>query len=94
MKLKKIAATLLLTLAGAPLFAETLLIHVNGMVCGFCAAGINDRLRKYSAVEDVKVDLGQKLVTVRTKEGEKISEEQIAEAIKSAGFELKSTERK
>jgi len=94
MKLQYAIATLLLTITSGPLFAETLSIHVNGMVCGFCAQGIDKNFRKESGVEDVKVDLGQKLVTVQTKTGQVLADEKIKEIITGAGFELKSIERK
>jgi hypothetical protein len=42
--------------------ADDVKVSVNGMVCGFCAQGITKKLNKTEAVEDVKVDLENKLV--------------------------------
>ena len=44
--------------------AETIEMTVNGLVCGFCAQGIEKRLRKFPATADVLVSLEQRLVAV------------------------------
>ena len=41
-------------------FAETIHTTVNGMVCAFCATGIEKTFRKQPEVNTVKVDLAQK----------------------------------
>ena len=42
-------------------------MKVYGMVCGFCAQGIEANLRKNPAVTDVVVSLEKKLVIVETR---------------------------
>jgi len=46
---------LLALLAFAPLAvrADTIEMHVNGLVCAFCAQGIEKKLRKFPATADV-----------------------------------------
>lgn len=94
MKLKTLITSTVFLLVSMPLFAESILIHVNGMVCGFCAQGIDKKLRQESSVQDVKVDLGQKIVSVQTKSGQTLSDEKVTDIIKNAGFEVRSIERK
>ena len=57
--------TLLATLSGSAL-AETIHTTVNGMVCAFCATGIEKTFRRQPEVASVKVDLGKKRVTITT----------------------------
>lgn len=94
MKIRTIAIMSVMSLLSVPAFAETLFIRVNGMVCGFCAQGIEKKFKEESTVQEVKVDLGQKLVTVQTKENEKLSDEKVRAIISDAGYALKGIERK
>ena len=45
--------------------ADTIEMKVNGLVCGFCARGIEKTLRRNPATADVYVSLEDKLVAVR-----------------------------
>jgi len=91
-KLFSIVATFLLS--GSSLLAETLLVHVSGMVCGFCAQGIEARFNKVDGVENIKVDLGEKLVTVQTKNSVRLTDEQVKKIVEEAGYATVSIERK
>ena len=68
-------------------------IRVNGLVCGFCAQGIEKTLRKDPATEDVVVSLEHKLVAIATKEGTDISDEILRQALKDAGYDVKEITR-
>lgn len=71
---------------------QTLKAHVNGMVCAFCAQGIEKKLRKLSQTQDVYVNLKQKLVAVEAKEGQTISQDTMKEIIKKAGYDVTAIE--
>jgi copper chaperone CopZ len=73
--------------------AETIEMTVYGMVCGFCAQGIEASLRKNPATVDVLVSLEKKLVVVKTKEGEDIADPELKKAIADAGYDMKSVTR-
>jgi periplasmic mercuric ion binding protein len=60
-KRQVILAVLLLALANG-VHAKTIEMTVNGLVCGFCAQGIEKTLRKNAATEDVVVSLEHRLV--------------------------------
>ena len=47
----------------------TIEMTVNGLVCGFCAQGIEKTLRKNAATDDVFVSLENRLVAIATKAG-------------------------
>lgn len=86
------AATLLaLGFVAAPLpvfAADTVKATVNGMVCAFCAQGIEKRLSKMPSTQAVYVDLKQKVVAVEAKDGQKLDGKAITAEITDAGYEV------
>ena len=83
-------ALLLMPLAA---HASTIEMKVFGMVCGFCAQGIEKSLRSHAETADVVVSLENKLVVVRTHEGQDIPDDQLRKLITSAGYDLKAISR-
>ena len=77
-------ALALLAAAGAQ--ATTLRIEVNGLVCAFCAQGIDKTLRKLPATEDVVVSLEHRLVAVALKPGQTLDDATVTKAITDAGY--------
>jgi copper chaperone CopZ len=73
--------------------ATTIEMKVYGMVCGFCAQGIEKILKKNPATQDVVVDLEKKLVVVTTREGQDISDAELTKAIGDAGYDVKQIAR-
>ena len=67
-------------------------VTVNGMVCSFCAQGIEKKMKALSETKDVYVDLKKRLVVVEVKEGLTLSQDVINKIIKDAGYEVKSIE--
>jgi copper chaperone CopZ len=60
-------------------------VNVNGMACPFCAYGIEKKLRAIAGARNVKVDLEAGRATFEAPAGS-VSEEQVKQAIKDAGF--------
>jgi len=73
--------------------AGTIEMKVNGLVCGFCAQGIEKTLRRNAATADVLVSLENRLVAVSTKEGADIPDADLRKALTDAGYEVKAIER-
>ena len=73
--------------------AGTIEMKVNGLVCGFCAQGIEKTLRKNPATADVVVSLESRLVAVATKDGHDIEDRELTKALKDAGYDVKSITR-
>jgi mercuric ion binding protein len=69
-------------------FAETITTTVNGMVCAFCATGIEKTFRKQPEVATVKVDLPKKQVTITTKPGKTLSDTKVKEVITYSGYTM------
>ncbi len=84
----------ILFLGQATAWAETAKLSVNGMVCAFCAQGIKKKFSTNAKVENVSVDLDEKLVTVTIKKGAKLSDEVLTNLIKDAGYAVTKIERK
>jgi copper chaperone CopZ len=86
-------AALLVSMGGAA-YAETITATVNGLVCSFCATGIEKTFKKQPAVKDVKVDLDKKLITIHTKKGKSIDDKTMTDLIKDAGYSVVGIHRK
>lgn len=65
-------------------------LGVDGLACPFCAYGIEKRLNKVDGVTDVQVDVADSVVRVTLQEGKTLTEEQAGQAVKEAGFTLRS----
>ena len=69
-------------------FAASTKITVNGMVCAFCAQGIEKRLSKLPETKAVYVDLKRKIVAVEAKDGMTLDEKKIKSEIIDAGYDV------
>jgi copper chaperone CopZ len=85
-------ATLLIGAATAG-NAATIEMEVNGLVCAFCAQGIEKKLRTFPATADVVVSLEERLVAVSTKDGQDLSDEELRRALTDAGYSVESIRR-
>jgi periplasmic mercuric ion binding protein len=71
---------------------QTIKVEVNGMVCAFCAQGIEKKMRSLTQTQDVYVDLRNKVVAVQLKDGQKLSHDTVKELIKDAGYDVTKIE--
>jgi copper chaperone CopZ len=85
-------AAVLLTLAPA-VNATTIEATVYGLVCGFCAQGIEKTLRKDAATAEVLVSLEHRLVAIATKPGTDITDDTLRKALKDAGYDVRGIVR-
>jgi copper chaperone CopZ len=87
--MKKYSVTLAIMFAlTAAVPAETIHTTVNGMVCAFCATGIEKTFRKQPEVRSVKVSLTDKSVTIQTKPGKTLSDAKIKEIVTYSGYTM------
>ena len=68
--------------------AETITTSVKGMVCAFCATGIEKTFRKQPEVATVKVDLTKKRVIITTKPGKTLTDAKIKEVVTYSGYTM------
>jgi mercuric ion binding protein len=84
-RFKLLIASLLLA-ASPQAAANTIEMDVNGLVCGFCAQGIEKTLKALPATEGVWVSLAHRLVAVKLKDGSDIDDAVLRKALKDAGY--------
>jgi copper chaperone CopZ len=73
---------------------KKIIVTVKGMVCSFCAQGIEKKLKAFKEVKSVNVDLDEKKVFLDLQPGLELSEDQLKKIIKDAGFDVVSIEKK
>jgi len=82
-----------LLLAATAAAADTIEMKVNGLVCAFCAQGIEKTLRRNPAITDVVVSLEDRLVAVETKPGMDVADQDLRKALTDSGYDVKAIER-
>lgn len=86
--MKSLTIAILVTLSSTFAFAgEEIKVGVKGMVCAFCAQGIEKKFKALPEVDKVQVSLENKFVKLNFKDGKKLSNEKITEVLKDAGYE-------
>ena len=91
-RLQVLLAVTLLAIAATGT-AATIEMTVNGLVCAFCAQGIEKKLKKFPATAEVVVNLKHQLVAVALKDGQDISDGDLRKALTDAGYTVKSISR-
>lgn len=81
-------ATLATGMFSSAFAATTVKATVNGMVCAFCAQGIEKRLSKLPAAQSVFVDLKKRIVAVEAKDGQTLDNKAISHEITEAGYDV------
>jgi copper chaperone CopZ len=93
MKCFQVALSVVLLAVNASGTAATIEMTVNGLVCAFCAQGIEKRLKKFAATAEVVVNLEHRLVAVALKDGQDISDTDLRKALTDAGYTVKAIAR-
>ena len=86
--MKKILLIILLILHSLAM-AQTQKIEVMGMVCAFCAQGIEKSLKSLNQVNDVYVNLDNYFVVVDSKGENGVEDEVLTNIIVDAGYTVK-----
>jgi mercuric ion binding protein len=73
--------------------AATIELDVNGLVCAFCAQGIEKTLKKFPATDGVFVSLENRVVAVELKDGGTIEDEALRSAITNSGYTVVAIRR-
>lgn len=92
--MKKLMMIMALTMAMAgTAHAETIKVSVNGLVCSFCATGVEKTFKAEPAVQGVNVDLDTKLVTINLKDGQTMDDATVTKLITDAGYSITNIAR-
>lgn len=73
---------------------ETLNVSVKGMVCSFCAQGIEKKFSAHPAVESVKANLTDHNVTLVLRDGQQLDDATVEKLLKDAGYSIDKVVRK
>ena len=73
--------------------AKTIEMDVNGLVCAFCAQGIEKSLNGFLATDEVFVSLEHRIVAVQLKDGTDIDDATLRKAITDAGYTIVAIRR-
>ncbi len=68
-------------------------LKVDGMVCPFCAYGLEKRLEEIASIDAVLIRISDGLVQIRTKENQELTDAALEDAVKKSGFSLTGIER-
>ena len=73
--------------------ADTIDIKVKGMVCAFCASTMEKAFKENEKIDNVTVNLKNKLITLEVKSQQSISDTQIKNIVTNQGFLVDSIKR-
>lgn len=93
MKLKKWILASALFVFPAFTQAKPITVQVKGMVCAFCAQGIEKKFKSLPEISTVKVSLETKKVDLDIKDGKDVTDEQIKKIVSEAGYDVVNIER-
>ncbi|CAA6808458.1 MAG: Unknown protein [uncultured Campylobacterales bacterium] len=75
------------------LFASSIVANVEGMVCDFCARGLEKVFSKQDEVASIKVSLEKSIVEIYFKEGKALDDKTITKLILGNGISVNSIDR-
>ena len=93
MNFKKVIFVFIFALSPLVATAGTIHVQVKGMVCAFCAQGIEKKFKALPEIANVKVSLESKIVDLQTKAEKDISDENITSIVRDAGYDVLKIER-
>ena len=76
----------------APIAADAV-VSVNGLVCDFCAQAIEKSFRRRAEVNDIRVDLTAKLVSIDFKPNLNLDDTAIRQIVTNAGYTVTNVRR-
>jgi len=91
--MKKLLIFVFATVFSTSLFADTLKVDINGMVCAFCANGVEKKFKKMKSVKKIDVNLENKVVTIEFAGEIPLSDLEITKLITGAGYQVAGIKR-
>ncbi len=90
--LTALTLALLTTLAAAQA-NQSITMKVDGLVCAFCAQGIEKKLKGFAATEGVYVNLEHGLVAMGLKAAQDVPDATLTSTLADAGYTVKGISR-
>lgn len=67
--------------------SNELRVGVKGMVCAFCAQGIEKKFKAQNEIQSIQVSLENKFIKLKFKNGQRLTKEKISQILKEAGYD-------
>lgn len=83
-----------LALFATPALADVITVKTDGLVCAYCAQGIEELFYEQDEVKKVTVDVDKGLTVITTNGNADLSDERISKLIDSAGYKARSITRR
>lgn len=93
LKAKSLIPLLALGFSLSATAAEKITVGVNGMVCSFCAQGIEKKFKANDAVQKIDVKLEKHEVTLDLKDGKNLTDDEITQLLKASGYGVEKITR-
>ena len=93
LKLSQIILAVAVCVLSTTVLATPIVVQVKGMVCAFCAQGIEKKFKALPEIASIRVSLETKKVELDTTLGQTVSDEKIRKIISDAGYDVLSIER-
>jgi copper chaperone CopZ len=90
---KQLWLSILLSAMAHSAQAKTIEMQVNGLVCAFCAQGIEKTLRAKPATQDVFVSLETGMVALTLKDKAELSDAELRAALTESGYTVTAITR-
>jgi len=90
--MKQLITFVFLISIGITSFSATQKVNVNGMVCAFCAQGIEKSVKTIPQVQDVYVNLEEHFIIIATNDDQGIPDKTIKSIIIDAGYDVAGIE--
>lgn len=88
-----LSATLLMIFSAQAFAVSSIKAEVNGMVCAFCAKGIEKKLKALPQGQDAFVDLKNRIVALELKDQQDVSLDEFKKIIQEAGYTVNKAEK-
>ena len=72
---------------------QSITMKVDGLVCAFCAQGIEKKLKGFAATDGVYVDLEHGLVAMGLKPAQDVPDAELTRTLTDAGYTVKAISR-
>jgi copper chaperone CopZ len=90
--MKKIVFVFIALIFSFNIHAASIKAEVNGMVCAFCAKGIEKKLKSLPQSQAVFVDLKKHIVVLELKPNQQVPLDEFKAIIKDAGYDVSAAE--
>lgn len=84
----------IIALFASPALADVITVKTDGLVCAYCAQGIEELFYERDEVKSVTVDVDRALTIITTNGDADLSDDEVAKLIDSAGYKARSISRR